>query len=649
MKENSRNNFTGDENLEGSSPNNTLRVQRRNFIKNMGAFSGLTLLGESVLASGKKATGSHISGMPAYKFGNGEIDTEALIPLEPTAVKVGGEIGRRINVTINNNLLALDINKFLQPFKERNLRGEGYSDYIGLGKNIDAVVRFAVYEKSSKIMSLKKLLIDETVKTQEADGYIGVMVKESRMWKLWDIHEMGYIIMGLASDHHFFGEKRSLTAAQKLADYIIERWSAIPANWESWRHLGLESNMLSLYRETKNKRYLDFCIKQLGLAQWKVDLDLNTIGKTHMYTDIDLCLAQLDLFRIQPDVRLLQSSRHAIEFLTDHNGMVITGAAGLWESWNDDQGGRMYLGETCATAYQIRLLDRFLRMEGSSRYGDVIERIIYNALLGAQSPDGRHLRYFMPLEGDRVYFKPDTYCCPNNFRRIMSELPTIVFYQSAKGVAVNLYTTAEATISLGEGVSLKIQQQTNYPNSGNVVIMLDPSKPVWFPLQLRIPGWCDKASVSINGKPWERPIVPGEFLLLERQWSLGDQVSLDMPMPFRLVLGRRRQSGRVAVMRGPQVCCLNPAQNTTLQKKDAADLTNFIIDPGSLKLLPDDTAVHSGGWTCSVKMGDRLLTIGTPMQLKLTTFPDPEGKVVYFRVPDLSVAVPDELLRGDSR
>jgi hypothetical protein len=102
-------------------------------------------------------------------------------------------------------------------------------------------------------------------------------------------------------------------------------------------------------------------------------------------------------------------------------------------------------------------------------------------------------------------------------------------------------------------------------------------------------------------------------------------------------------------MRGPQVCCLNPAQNTTLQKKDAADLTNFIIDPGSLKLLPDDTAVHSGGWTCSVKMGDRLLTIGTPMQLKLTTFPDPEGKVVYFRVPDLSVAVPDELLRGDSR
>ncbi|HTN08812.1 beta-L-arabinofuranosidase domain-containing protein [Agriterribacter sp.] len=648
MKENSRNNFTGDENLEGSSPNNTLRAQRRNFIKNMGAFSGLTLLGESVLASEKKATGSHISGMPAYKFGNGEIDTEALISLELTAVKVGGEIGRRINVTINNNLLVLDINQFIQPFRERKMLG-GYGDYVGLGKNINAVVRLAAYDKSSKVLTLKKYLIEEIIKTQQADGYIGTMVKESRMWKLWDIHEMGYIIMGLTSDYHFFGEKRSLNAAKKLADYILERWSGKPADWKSWGHLGLESNMLSLYHETKDKQYLDFCVKQLGLAQWKIDLDLNTIGKTHMYTDIDLCLAQLDLFHIRPDVRLLQSSRHAIEFLTDHNGMVITGAAGLWESWNDDQGGRVYLGETCATAYQIRLLDRFLRMEGDSRYGDVIERIIYNALFGAQSPDGRKLRYFMPLEGDRVYEHRDTYCCPNNFRRIMSELPTIIFYRSAKGVAVNLYTTAETTISLGEGVSLKIQQQTDYPGSGNVVIKIDPSKSVRFSLELRIPAWCNKASVSVNGKPWEDAIVPGKFLLLERQWSAGDQVSLDMPMPFRLVLGRRRQAGRVAVMRGPQVFCLNPTQNKNLEKKDAADLTNFIIDPGSLKLLPNDTTVDSGRVTCAVKMGDRILTIGTPMELKLTTFPDPEGKVVYFRVPDLGVAVPDELLRGDSR
>ena len=97
MKENPIDNITRNENLAGSSPDNVHSAQRRNFIKKIGAFSGLTLLGESVLASQKKTTGSHISGVPAYKFGKSEIDTEALIPLEPTAVRVGGEIGRRID------------------------------------------------------------------------------------------------------------------------------------------------------------------------------------------------------------------------------------------------------------------------------------------------------------------------------------------------------------------------------------------------------------------------------------------------------------------------------------------------------------------------------------------------------------------------
>ena len=405
MKKNSIDNFTLDENLFSGNSYNVHSVQRRNFIKAIGVFSSLTLLGQSAIASEQRKQNSDLSSLTSCEFGQGAIHSEVLTSLGLTAVNVEGEIRRRIDITINNNLLALDNNKFLQPFQKRNLRGEGYSDYIGLGKHIDAVVRFAAYNKGRNVMTLKKLLIEETVKTQEADGYIGVMVKESRMWKLWDLHEMGYIIMGLASDYHFFGEKRSLDAAQNLADYIIERWSTKPAGWESWGHLGLESNMLSLYCETKNERYLDFCLKQLGLAQWKVDLDLNTLGKTHMYTDIDLCLAQLDLCHIQPDVQLLQSSRLAIEFLTARNGMVITGAAGLWESWNNDQGGRAYLGETCSTAYQIRLLDRFLRMEGNSYYGDLIERIIYNALFGAQSPDGRQLRYFMPLEGRSCLFQ----------------------------------------------------------------------------------------------------------------------------------------------------------------------------------------------------------------------------------------------------
>ncbi len=143
---------------------------------------------------------------------------DTLKALDLRQVKVGGEIGRRIDVTVNNNLLALNAEKdFLPPFRAKNAR-EGY---IGLGKLINAAVRFAAYTNNGKVLALKKHLVDEAIKMQEPDGYIGMMAAPDRMWGLWDIHEMGYIIFALTSDYHYFGEKRSLDAARKAADYIL--------------------------------------------------------------------------------------------------------------------------------------------------------------------------------------------------------------------------------------------------------------------------------------------------------------------------------------------------------------------------------------------------------------------------------------------
>ena len=623
-------------------------LHRRSFLKAAGLLGGSTLLGQFAWSSPQK-------GQPvlnANSFGASSVQEvitkDVFKPLDVRNVKVGGEIGRRIDITANNNLLKLDAdNDFILPFRQKKLEGKGYSDYVGLGKLIDATVRFAAYTNSENVLSLKKHIVDEIIKAQEADGYIGIMVKESRMWRLWDIHEMGYIVMGLASDYHYFREKRSLIAAQKLADYMLERWATMPVTWEKFGAIGLESNLLALYRETGEKRYLNFCVRQRAIADWNLTvakgLDPTLIG--HIYTDLDLCLAQCDLFRIQPASQLLKPSRQAIDFMTKGDGMTITGAAGLWESWNDAQEARGNTAETCSTAYQIRIFDTFLRMEGNAQHGDILERIIYNALFAAQSPDGRKLRYFTSLEGNRVYFDKDTYCCPNNFRRIIAELPTFIFYKSSTGVAVNLYTTSEATIALNDNLSVKIRQETQYPSNGKVMIYLDPSKPVRFPLQLRIPRWCDKAVVSVNGKQWEKPIVSGEFLALEREWNTGDQVTLEMAMPFRFVLGRKRQSGRVAVMRGPVVFCLDPAQKDALQKKDAADLTGYMIDSKSINLISDDATVRPNGVACTIDANEWTFSLGNrDNNLKLTELPNPDGKVVYFRISDSSEAVNDEIL-----
>ena len=125
--------------------------------------------------------------------------------MPPGKRESGGGNGRRIDVTVNNNLLALDADKdFLKPLRERNWT-EGY---VGLGKLIDAAVRLSLYTRDERVLAFKRRLVAEVLKTQEKDGYIGYLQPGKRVWALWDISEIGYIVYGLTMDHRFYGEDR---------------------------------------------------------------------------------------------------------------------------------------------------------------------------------------------------------------------------------------------------------------------------------------------------------------------------------------------------------------------------------------------------------------------------------------------------------
>jgi DUF1680 family protein len=577
-------------------------------------------------------------------------------PLKLGTVKVGGEIGRRIDVTANNNLLALDADKdFLPGFIKKDQRG----GYIGLGKLIDAAVRLAMYSGDPKVLALKNHMVDSVVAAQLPDGYIGTCVPESRMKGLWDVHEMGYLVYGLATDYEYFGRERSLQAARKAADYIIAHWSEIPDDWGPRTGVatnvavtGLERTMLTLARLSGERKYVDFSMKERALGDWDLGIVIGRrpLIEGHIYAYVSRCLAQLDLYRTNPDPKLLRPTNRAIEFFTARNGMCITGGAGQWEIWTDDQDGRGALAETCATAYQTRMLESLLRLGGEPRYGDLMERTIYNALFAAQSPDGRRIRYYTPLEGPREYHPGDTYCCPCNYRRIVAELPGMVYYRADDGLAVNLYTPSEAKVELAGGLQVSVRQETDYPNSGRVTIRLEPAKPAEFAVRLRIPAWCGSAKVAVNDAPPE--VVPGgRFFTLRRAWKPGDSIRVEMPMEWRLVRGRERQAGRVAVMHGPLVFCLNPERDPTLAKRDGADLGQITLDPQSLGKPAADDSVRPGGLACPVEGWNPGYACARPgnVKLRLTEFADPGGRAAYFHLQDFGVAVDDELFPSEGK
>lgn len=574
---------------------------------------------------------------------------DVMIPVGVQDVKAGGEIGRRVDITIKNNLLQLNIDgDFLSSFRKKDQTG----GYIGIGKLIDATVRFAAYSRDPEVLRLKQYLVAELIKTQEGDGYIGGFIKEARMRKEWDIHEMAYIIYGLVKDYEYFNNQEALKSATRIADYIILHWPLFSADYERNAYkgnhlvtLGLDRAVLSLYSHTEDRRYLDFLTDTMQIDNWDLGINIgNPAISGHIYSYLARCLAKLELYHLRKDDRLLDHAMRAIRFLKEQDGMLITGGAGHGESWAYNQDGRYHSGETCSTAYQIRLLEYLMRMYGDPVYGDLMERTIYNALFAAQSPDGRMIRYFTPMEGEREYFDKDTYCCPNNFRRIISELPSMIFYHYHQGIAVNLYTASEAEIKLQNGPTVSVIQETDYPSSGLVKIIISPSEPSAFPVSLRIPSWAHDAEVSVNGNV-TLSAEAGSFFTINCHWAKGDTITLNLPMEWRFVKGRQRQAGRFAIMRGPVVYCLNPGLNKLLELNITDDPGRNKLDERSIKGPFPYDAIRPGGTAC--KINTRKKDQSTyDFELIFTEFPDPQGTVCYFYLRNSLAGVDDELLGG---
>jgi DUF1680 family protein len=574
------------------------------------------------------------------------------LSLPPGSVKVAGEMGRRIDVTVSNNLLALDVeNDFLKPLRERNKE----SGYTGLGKLIDATVRLSFYTRNERVLALKQHLVSEVLKTQEKDGYIGYLAPGKRVWELWDFQEIAYIFYGLAMDHRFYGEAASLEGAKKLAGFIIATWNAAPEkNFGKPRITiqmplaGVDDALLAIGEETKDPKYVAFMRDMRKTVGWDDQIVLGRWGliEGHVYTYLAQSVAMMRLDRLEPDPQLLEPTRNLLDFLRNRNGMAITGAIGDHECFHDTQEGTINLGETCASVYTIFWLDELMRREGNALYGDMMERVVFNTLFGAQSNEGRHLRYYTAFDGPRHYFPKDTYCCPNNFRRGIAALPDHIYYRVENGLAVNLYTESSTDVALAGGLTVKVKQETKYPSGGKVAVHVDPSRAARFPLWLRIPAWCANPRVTVKGQESESPAVPGRFLVLHRQWNQGDQVQLDLPMSPRWVKGRQAQLGHVALMHGPLLFCLNRARHPELKE---IDLRLLVIDPQTLEGPVADDSVRPGGLAFRVKAwkpGAWYPLEELAYTLTLTEFPDPDGEATFFKVPNPgdSRFVADELL-----
>ena len=224
-----------------------------------------------------------------------------------------------------------------------------------------------------------------------------------------------------------------------------------------------------------------------------------------------------------------------------------------------------------------------LMATGEGEYGDRIERALFNAGMGAVRKDWTGFQYiscpnqlhlarnscqvghkgtaaalYGPNSDHRPEYKFITACCAGNVNRM---LPTYVqrmwMLSSDQGLAAVLYGPSRVRAQIAGGW-VEIVENTLYPFSERIEILIKCKRSTMFPLHLRIPAWCRRPELTINGKPVDLSERTSGFAIIRRKYSDGDVLSLQLPM--RLSIGRSSDGG-VFLERGPLVYALRPGED----------------------------------------------------------------------------------------
>ncbi len=191
-----------------------------------------------------------------------------------------------------------------------------------------------------------------------------------------------------------------------------------------------------------------------------------------------------------------------------------------------------------------------------------MERALYNGVNSGMSLSGKLYCYRNPLESAGEDVRApwyDTTCCPPNLERTFASIPGYLYGTSPAGVYLHLYHSSTLDWHLEDGTGLSLVEETDYPWNDTIRVTVKPAQPTEFSVFLRIPGWAQKAKVTVNGQPAQPPAKPGEYLEIHRVWKTDDKIRLTLDMSPRVVMANprvREDLGRVALERGPLVYCL---------------------------------------------------------------------------------------------
>jgi DUF1680 family protein len=465
-------------------------------------------------------------------------------------------------------------------------------------------------------------IVAKLAAAQLGDGYLDsyYIVKDpGHQWtNLRDNHELycaGHLFEAAVAHFRATGKTNFLKVATRLADHIDSTFG--PGKRMGYcGHPEIELALIKLWRATGEKRYFElarFFIENRGRKFFATEhgTPLDRYDGSYWQDDVPICdhrnikghavraayllSGATDIGAETDDPALLKMINRVWRNTTQRN-MYITGGIGPSASnegftHDYDLPNLTAYQETCASVALAQWNHRLALLYGDARFADVFERSLYNGVLAGVSLDGKRFFYVNPLESQGHHHRSGWFscaCCPPNVARTLASLGGYAYAVSDNGLWVNLYVQGAASASVS-GTKVTLNVETNYPWDGKVVVKPHVTEPTKFDLHLRIPGWCQGETVSVNGQPQSTPQHEYGYLVLNRQWKDGDSVELNLPMPVVRVAASpnvKADAGQLAIQRGPLVYCLEACDQT-------ADLSSLYL-PRDAELTAEESSDLAG-------------------------------------------------------
>ena len=432
-----------------------------------------------------------------------------------------------------------------------------------------------------------------------------------------ELYNVGHMYEAAIAYYRATGKRKLLDVAERSAQHINKVIFEGDADYNGGKpirqapgHQEIELALVKLYRVTGKTLYLDMARKFLEIR-----------GVTYV-PDGEGVMAPTYAQQHAPVTAQKEAVGHAVRATYLYSAMADVGTLtgkpaygkALDRIWGNITNTRMHItgglgavhgiegfgpkyelpnadafNETCAAVGNVLFNYRMFLLHKDAEYLDVAEVALLNNVLAAVNLAGNRFFYVNPLAADGKYpFNHGTAgrapwfgtaCCPSNMARLVPQVPGMTYAHDDNDLYVTFFAESRTEVALN-GVRVKVQQTTAYPNDGEISIAIDPARPTKFRLRLRIPTWtrgrfvpgqlyryADTISAPIallvNGNRVNAPVAKG-FASIERQWQAGDRVVLKLPMPVRITECHpavKANVNRIAFTRGPFVLCAEGVDN----------------------------------------------------------------------------------------